>query len=258
MLTRVQARFGGAIVMTAALLLGGAVEAATLNTTAFKRQELPAAQKAFTDHLAGYQIKSLNVETFEGSKAWDGKSGTTNPQNTKVGSFTTLGGTGSGHAMINGGTGLEVRGDNDMYWGRYNTDKLPLGGQWLDSNDTLGMKWDVDGGGDKFNVLSFFLVDAADVGAKFSVDVGGTLYSNILGEDGRQKNGNIQLVTILLDQAVENLTVKLFNDRLNDGFGIDGVAVAHVAPVPLPPAAALLVTGLLGLGVLRRRRSAAA
>lgn len=256
MFTRVQTRIGGAI-LAAALCLGAAAEAATLNVTAFERKNLPAAQKAFSDNLAGYQIKSLNVETFEGTKAWNGKTGTTNPQNTKVGSFTTLGGKGSGGAAINGGKGLEVRGDNGMYWGRYNTDKLPIGGQWLDSNDTYGMKWDVAGPA-KFNVLSFFLVDAADVGAKFSVDVGGTLYSNLLGSEGRLRNGNIQLVTILLDQAVDNLTVKLFNDSLNDGFGIDGVAVAHVAPVPLPPAAALLVTGLLGLGVLRRRRGAAA
>jgi hypothetical protein len=256
MFTRVRTRIGGAIV-AAAFLLGGAAEAATLNMTSFERIDLPKAQKAFADNLAGYQVKSLNVETFEGMKAWDGKKGTSNPQNTRVGSFTTLGGTGSGHAMINGGKALEVRGDNDMYWGRYNTDKLPIGGQWLDSNDTTGMQWDVGGGG-KFNLLSFFLVDAADVGARFSIDVGGTLYSNVLGEDGRLKNGNIRLVTILLDQAVDSLTVKLFNDRLNDGFGVDGVATAHIAPVPLPPAAALIVTGLLGLGVLRRRRAAAA
>ena len=180
-----------------------------------------------------------------------------NPQNTNVGSFTSIDtlGHGAGLSAINGGKGLEVRSDNSMPWGRYNADDLPggLGGQWLDSNDTQGMNWQVSGLG-SFNALSFFLIDAADVGAKFSIMVGDTLYAQVLGANGRTPNGNIQLVTILLDAAVDTLNVRLFNDRLNDGFGVDGAMVAHVAPVPVPPAALLLATGLLGLGALRRRR----
>jgi hypothetical protein len=161
--------------------------------------------------------------------------------------------------VINGGAGLEVRGDNDMAWGRYNADELApgIGGEWLDSNDTQGMRWDIAGLG-KFNTLSFFLIDAADVGAKFSIKVGDTLFSQILGAGGRTLDGNIQLVTILLDRTVDSLSVALFNDRLNDGFGVDGAMVAHVAPVPVPPAAALLVSGILAFGAFRRRRGAAA
>ena len=88
--------------------------------TSFDRPQLAGAQQAREDFLASHTLKSLNVETFEGKKAWDGTSGTTNPQNTSVGSFTSLGGIGAGHAEINGGTGLELRGDNEMPWGRYN------------------------------------------------------------------------------------------------------------------------------------------
>ena len=104
-------------------------------------------------------------------------------------------------------------------------------------------EWQIGGVG-KFNALSFFVLDAADVGGKFSIKVGDTLYSDLAGAGGRLKNGNIHFVRILLDEAVENLTVELMHDRSNDGFGIDGVTVAQVAPVPLPPAAALLLPGL--------------
>ena len=75
---------------------------------------------------------------------------------------------------------------------------------------------------------------------------------------GTLANGNIQFVRILLSEAVETLTVELMHNRTNDGFGIDGVAVANVAPVPLPPAAALMLPFLLSLVGLRRRRAACA
>jgi hypothetical protein len=167
-------------------------------------------------------------------------------------------GPGTGQSVINGGTSLEVRSDNGMAWGRYNADGSGglISGNWIDSNDNHGMRWDVDTGA-KFNALSFFLIDAADVGGKFSMKIGDTLYSTILGGDGRLANGNIQLVTILLDKAVSSLTVELFHNRTNDGFGVDGAAAMQIAPVPVPPAAALLVSGLAAFGVFRRRRRAA-
>ena len=101
------------------------------------------------------------------------------------------------------------------------------------------------------------MLDAADVGGKFSIKVGDTLYSNIAGAAGRLANGNIHLVKIMLSEAVTSLTVELMHDRTNDGFGIDGAAVG-LAPVPLPPAALLLGTALLGLVGFGRRRAATA
>ena len=253
--------FGPFLAAALAVGLAAGAEAATVNLTSFARADLVGARQARTDFLADHSVSNLHVETFEGKQAWNGTSGTSNPQNTHVGSFTSINdlGHGAGLSAIHGGAGLEVRGDNDMPWGRYNADELSggLGGQWLDSNDTQGMSWDVSGLG-TFNALSFFLIDAADVGARFSIQVGDTLYSQILGAGGRTLNGNVQLVTILLDKAVDTLSVRLFNDRLNDGFGIDGAMVARIAPVPVPPAALLLVSGLLGLGAFRRRRGAAA
>jgi hypothetical protein len=262
MFNLVSVRLGGSVLAAALALLPMASQAAVvdLSLRQFDRAALAQAQQARSDSLAGYALKSLDAETFEDQKAWDGTSGTTNPQHTRVGSFSAITdmGPGTGHSAINGGTGLEVRSDNAMAWGRYNADGSSglIAGNWIDSNDNHGMRWDVDTGS-TFNALSFFLIDAADVGGKFSMRIGDTLYSTILGGDGRLANGNIQLVTILLDKAVSSLTVEMFHDRTNDGFGIDGATAMQLAPVPVPPAAALILSGLSALGFVRRRRRAA-
>jgi hypothetical protein len=231
-----------------------------LSLQQFDRTQLAQAQQVRGDFLASHDAKAIHEETFEKQKAWDGKSGTSNPQSTRVGSFSALTdlGRGTGQSVINGGASVEVRGDNAMAWGRYNADGNGglVSGNWIDSNDNRGMRWDVDTG-EKFNALSFFLIDAADVGGKFSMKIGDTLYSTVLGASGRLANGNIQLVTILLDKAVSTLTVEMFHDRTNDGFGIDGASAMRVAPIPVPPAAALLVSGLAALGFVRRRRRTA-
>ena len=58
----------------------------------------------------------------------------------------------------------------------------------------------------KFNALAFFVLDAADVGGKFSIKVGDTLYSDLAGAGGKLANGNIHFVRILLSEAVDSLT----------------------------------------------------
>jgi hypothetical protein len=255
MLSRVKLCLGAAATAVALTMTTGAF-AATVNLSVdrFERNELGANAGAVSSFLDGVSIKGQ--ETFETYKAWDGASGSTNPQKTKVGSFTSFGAKGSGQSVIGDTSKLQVRSDDSMPWGRYSTSGAALGGHWLDSNDNLGMKWEVSGLG-KFNTLAFFVLDAADVGGKFSIKVGDTLYSNLAGAEGKLRNGNVQLVKILLSEAVTNLTVELMHDRTNDGFGIDGAAVG-LAPIPLPPAALLLGSGLLGLVALRRRKAAAA
>ena len=255
MLSRVNLCLGAAAVAAAVTMSAGAFAATVdLSIDRFERSGLDAARAARTAYEAGFKLKG--IETFKDYTAWNGSSGTANPQNTKVGSFTSFGAAGSGGSVVGDGSKLQVRGD-DMPWGRYGTDpSQPLGGNWLDSNDNLGMRWEIAGLG-KFNALSFFVLDAADVGGKFSIKVGDTLYSDIAGATGRLANGNIHFVKILLDEAVTSLTVELMHDRTNDGFGIDGAAVG-LAPVPLPPAALLIGTALLGLVGFGRRRAATA
>lgn len=254
-MSRVRLSIGG--LLLAATMAVGPVAAATvdLEFDRFSRSKLAEAQAAQADFLAGHTVSNLHVEGFEGYRAWNGKKGKANPRSTAVGSFTAVGKHGTGHSVVSTGKKAQVRKDDPMPWGRYNTDAAAGSRKWLDSNDNTGIKWKVGGVGE-FNALSFLVSDAADVGGKFSIKVGDKLYSDIAGSKRRLKNGNVHFVRILLDEAVENLTVVLKHNRTNDGFGIDGMAVANVAPVPLPPAAALLLTGVAAIAGLRRRTAA--
>jgi hypothetical protein len=236
------------------LALGGAfpAAAAVLDISYFDGGQKAQAQSALTAFQSG--MSGMRTETFEGYQAWNGTSGANNPGATNVGAFSSLGGVGNGGSAINGGSHLQVRSDDPWTWGRFNTSGVD--GNWLDSNDTYGMRWDVSGT-KKFNSIGFLLTDVADVGGIFSIKVGGKLYSQQIGADGKMANGSIQLVRILLPKAVKSTVIELSHDRLNDGFGIDGATIGRVAPVPLPPAALLLASGAAALFGLRRRRRAA-
>jgi hypothetical protein len=229
-----------------------------LDYTTFNRGKLAKAQAerdAFHGSLAG----SVRTEGFEGYKPWGVGKGTQNLRKTSVGSFTPFGKTGTGNSVVGNGAKLQVRNDNAMRWGRYNLDGSggPRAGNWLDSNDNRGIKWKIKDVG-TFDSIGFLLSDVADVGGKFSIKVGDTVYRDI-AKGARLKNGNIHFVRILLSEAVDELTIKFSHNISDDGFGLDGMIVGSTpAPVPVPPAAALILTGILGLAGLRRRAARAA
>ena len=115
MISRVRLCLGAALA-AAALTMASAVSAATvtLDSTRFDRTQLGAAQATRDTALSGIRVRGS--EYFGDRKAWDGKTGTTNPQSTKVGSFSSFGGAGSGHSVVGDSSKLQVRNDLSMPW----------------------------------------------------------------------------------------------------------------------------------------------
>lgn len=199
------------------------------------------------------QMSLLTTGTVKAAETFDdftpvpigGGAGSISPLPTAVGTFSSLGENDGGKCI---GSCDQPSGEllvrNESTYGRFDTTTGE--GNWLDSNDTAGMKWEISGLGE-FNLLSFLLTDVDDVGPiQFAIKVAGELFTgfDVIG------NGKVGLVTILFPEMVTSATVYLKIDD-GDGFGIDDV---YVAAVPLPAGVLLLLGALGGLGALRRRR----
>lgn len=195
---------------------------------------------------------------------------------TRVGTFRSVGGTGSGASVTdppggssgnfagNDGSRLAIR--EGTVHGRRSTTALrtgdPARGRFLDSNDTLGIAWTVDIGS-AFTRILLTLADATDSGATLRIAVNGVSrsFDGLVGSNGR-RDGNIQILLIDFGAPVTGAAILFETFRgnrpmLNDGFSIDDIAVsaAQPVPVPLPAPALLLLAGLGGLAALRLRRA---
>ncbi len=230
---------------TATIALASAAGAATVIDVQTYSASLYAGE------LASFGARG--TEAFEGRASGEvgGKNTPAATLSTAVGTFGTLGGTGSGSTVKgtkgNSGANLYVR--NAAVNGRHNT---TAGGKgFLDSNDTLGMVWTISGLG-MFDRVLFNLVDVGDVGATMTITAGGTTTTIKPG----QHDGFINTVLVSFSDKVGMATIKLSNNKVNDGFAIDDAAVG-LAPVPLPAAGVLLVAAIGGLGAAARRRKAA-
>lgn len=181
---------------------------------------------------------------------------------TAVGTFNTLGGTGTGGTVtgLPGNTGTELALRDGNTFGRVNT---TTGGRWyLDSNDTWGLSWDVDVGM-MFDRIVFTLADGSDVGGWLSIMADGMRVEQRV--DGRLSNGNLYTVVVDFGMSVSSALIEIGNYTTsggqtflrNDGFSIDDISV-NIAPVPVPAGLPLLLAGLGGLALLRRRGRASA
>ena len=103
-------------------------------------------------------------------------------------------------------------------------------GNWLDSNDNRGIKWRIKDVG-KFDTIGFFVSDVADVGGKFSIKVGDTVYRDI-ADGAKLKNGNIHFVRILLVRGGGQADDQAQHDIADDGFGIDGAGGRQLGAGP--------------------------
>lgn len=249
--------------LSLALAASGA-HAASVNVDVYGGSELAQFQSDFGAALGAGNFVGEDFENLGpgGTESVEGI--VTGPLSTAVGTFSEIGGIGSGGTVqqlgLTESTNLALR-DGNVY-GRQNT--WPIGGDWfLDSNDTWGFTWtitedDVDG---MFDSVMFSLTDGSDVGAylRITLDDGTTWEQRDAGE-GRLGDGNIALVVIGFDNAVSSATITVGNFtsnggddyRRNDGVGIDGAAVNVV---PLPASVAFLLAGMGALGLVRGRKS---
>lgn len=125
---------------------------------------------------------------------------------------------------------------------------------YLDSNDVTQVEWQVDaslGGAASANSLGFFLTDPGDEGATFEISTADE--TEIFNIGPSQENGELFYISAISnDGPITGASVFFENqdDTQADGFGIDNATVG----VPTPGTLAMLGTGLLGFGLIGRRR----
>jgi hypothetical protein len=232
--------------------LGSMANAATIVTDlSFLKTEVAQARAASSGVVGGAGVVAF--EGFEDFKAVP-SSTSGNTIATAVGVFSGLGGTGGGGAAIAPKNEIKVRNSADLF-GRQN---ITFGGaNFLDSNDSLGFSLSVDAAAlslAPFSGISFYLMDVADQKATLSIVENDT--TTTLKTLSGQKTGRINYIEILFDKPVDSVALNFSNSKINDGFAIDDIALYGApTPVPLPPAAALLLGALGVLGAVRRRRA---
>lgn len=168
--------------------------------------------------------------------------------------FQRIGNCGGGFSVVGDGCSVVKKYDptaEDAY-GRFD----PPDNYWIDSQDIDELAWTVTAP-TAFTSMSFALTDAHDQqNSFFSMFYDdGDGWSEIFSIPDRLANGNLFWLTVDFGEAVEFARF-LFKTKVGNGYDGFGISELTVAPVPLPPAAALLASGAALLAGLRRRRRA--
>ncbi len=115
--------------------------------------------------------------------------------------------------------------------------------------------------------LGFLISDPTDQGATFHVNFAGGLslpFSTTQTMTPKKGDGTVAFFSILSDASNPITSVEFFNTGNNtraDGFGMDDfiaggqLNLTQTSPVPEPGTYALVGTALLGLALMRLRRS---
>lgn len=245
----------------AALVLTGlavpSVATAATVTVTYEAYNAGAVASALADRDMFFNGATTAGEDFEGFVACPADGCASGTVRTGVGDFVGFGGAiSNGGSQVNPKDKVVVRSGTPNPFGRFNV--TPGGAKWLDSNDREGIMWTVLTPGSTYlSKIAFLLTDLDDVGnVLFTITVKGLdLTPTIVpraGTNGNIGDGKLHLVTIDFDGPTEDVVIKMKNGT-GDGFGIDGI---RLAAVPLPAGGLLLLAGLGGLALLRRRRAA--
>ncbi|MEO0486488.1 MAG: hypothetical protein AAF092_11310 [Pseudomonadota bacterium] len=108
--------------------------------------------------------------------------------------------------------------------------------------------------------FGFYATDVGDEGGQLTLTTAGDLSTSFTaGHSLNGADGNLVFYGIIADTPGEtftSITLSAPGGINGEVFGIDDVIAAdfgQIAPVPIPAGGALLLTGLLAVGVMRRR-----
>lgn len=162
---------------------------------------------------------------------------------------------GGGNSVVpGGGCGVAMRPVEGSNFGRFD----PLANYWIDSQDIDKLEWTVTSP-TAFTSLTFALTDAHDQAESFfhmSFFDNGS-WAHLWEIEDRQANGNLYWLTVDFGKAVTEAKF-LFSTKVGLGYDGYGISSLSIAPVPLPPAALLLLgSGAMLAGLKRRRKTVA-
>jgi len=261
--------------LCATIVAGGLAASASASTLSSIDVQYFTDANAFADINAAFTFgpPSWEVENFEVPTGFTGNfedgtpisaATTTNfgeiedSIGTSVGSFTTIGGTGTGTTCTDvlnrvgddcDNIALQIDPPNPNGQGNI----IPGDGVGsINSADTKGVIWTLDTGSD-FSQAVFALRDPGDQKQKRLTirDGHGELYSEFM-PDFDVGNEDLLLVRVFFGTRLSTATIEIETSE-NDAFTLDGAAVNVV---PLPAGVWMLLAGMGGLLAMKRRKAA--